>query len=231
MTTEHSRPVLPGEGINDYVRYMRTDELLALQRTADQWVHPDELLFQITHQSTELWLKLAGAQLDRAAAHVADGETGHAELLVQRAATALRLITEQLDILRHLTPADFNHIRPALGNGSGAESPGWQGLRRAARRLGAEFDARLAADGVELGALYRGDPTVALYRLAEALVALDERIALWRTEHYKIATRIIGHAVLGTQGTPVDTLARLIAQKLFPKLWQIRTEITKGYGS
>ncbi len=223
--------MLPGEGVNDYVRYMRTDELLDLQRTADQWVHPDELLFQITHQSTELWLKLAGAQLDRAAEHVAAGETGLAELLVQRAATALRLITEQLDMLRHLTPADFNRIRPALGNGSGAESPGWQGLRKAARRLGREFDARLEADGADLRSLYLGDPTTALYRLAESLVALDERIALWRTEHYKIATRIIGHAVLGTQGTPVDTLARLIAQKLFPKLWQIRTEITKGYGS
>ncbi|MDP9793960.1 tryptophan 2,3-dioxygenase [Catenuloplanes nepalensis] len=229
--TDLSGPVLPGEGINDYVRYMRTDELLALQRTADQWAHPDELLFQITHQSTELWLKLAAAQLDRAAAHVAGGEVGHAELLVQRATTALRLITEQLDVLRHLTPADFARIRPALGNGSGAESPGWQGLRRTARRLGREFEARLAADGTDLGTLYRGEPTVPAYRLAEALVALDERIALWRTEHYKIATRIIGHAVLGTQGTPVDTLARLIAQKLFPRLWQIRTEITRGYGS
>lgn len=229
--TDLRGPVLPGEGVNDYVRYMRTDELLALQRTADQWVHPDELLFQITHQSTELWLKLAAAQLDRAAAHVADGETGHAELLVRRASTALRLITEQLDILRHLTPADFARIRPALGNGSGAESPGWQGLRRTARHLGREFEARLASEGIDLGALYRGDPTTAPYRLAESLVELDERIALWRTEHYKIATRIIGHAVLGTQGTPVDTLARLIAQKLFPRLWQVRTEITTGYGA
>ncbi len=231
MPTDVTRPVLPGDADTDYARYMRTDELLALQRTPEQWVHPDELLFQITHQSTELWLKLATAQLLAAAEHVAAGRAGHAELLVQRASTSLRLITGQLDILRHLTPADFARIRPALGNGSGAESPGWQGLRRAARALGKAFDVRLTATGTDLDQLYGGDPTAAPYRLAESLVELDERIALWRTEHYKMATRIIGHAVLGTQGTPVDTLARLIAHKLYPKLWAVRTRITSAAGS
>ncbi|WP_305788407.1 tryptophan 2,3-dioxygenase family protein [Symbioplanes lichenis] len=212
----------------DYALYMRTDELLALQRTPEEWVHPDEPLFQITHQSTELWLKLATTQLHRAVEEAGAGRAGHAELLVRRAATVLRLIIGQLEILRHLTPAGFARLRPALGSGSGAESPGWQGLRQAARALGRTFDLQLAAAGLDLTELYRGDPTDGLHRLAEAMVELDERIALWRTEHYKIATRIIGHAVLGTQGTPVDTLARLIAHKLFPRLWAVRTQITEA---
>ena len=43
---------------SDYERYLRTDELLALQKTPEEWAHRDELLFQTVHQSSELWLKL-----------------------------------------------------------------------------------------------------------------------------------------------------------------------------
>jgi tryptophan 2,3-dioxygenase len=56
---EDFQPILPGEGASDYERYLRTDELLALQKTPDEWVHRDELLFQTVHQSSELWLKHA----------------------------------------------------------------------------------------------------------------------------------------------------------------------------
>ena len=48
-------PILPGPAGSDYERYLRTDELLALQKGADEWAHRDELLFQTVHQSSELW--------------------------------------------------------------------------------------------------------------------------------------------------------------------------------
>ena len=57
---------------------------------------------------------------------------------------------------------------------------------------------------------------------------LDERIALWRTEHYSVATRIIGHGVLGTRDTPVDSLSALISHRRFPTLWEARTELTEA---
>ncbi len=60
--------MLPGAGASDYERYLRTDELLALQKTAEEWVHRDELLFQTVHQTSELWLKLATTEVDEAAA-------------------------------------------------------------------------------------------------------------------------------------------------------------------
>jgi tryptophan 2,3-dioxygenase len=53
---DFSEPILPGKGASDYERYLRTDELLALQKSPDERVHPDELLFQTVHQSSELWL-------------------------------------------------------------------------------------------------------------------------------------------------------------------------------
>ena len=62
---ELAEPILSGDGESDYERYLRTDELLALQKGADEWVHRDELLFQTVHQSSELWLKLAGPRSRR----------------------------------------------------------------------------------------------------------------------------------------------------------------------
>ena len=47
---DFSEPILEGEGESDYERYLNTVGLLALQKTADQWVHRDELLFQTVHQ-------------------------------------------------------------------------------------------------------------------------------------------------------------------------------------
>jgi tryptophan 2,3-dioxygenase len=40
------KPVLPGKGESDYERYLRTDDLLALQKTEDEWIHGDELMFK-----------------------------------------------------------------------------------------------------------------------------------------------------------------------------------------
>ena len=68
--SEMNTPVLPGRGASDYERYLRTDELLDLQKTADERVHHDELLFQTVHQASELWLKLACTEVDEAAAAV-----------------------------------------------------------------------------------------------------------------------------------------------------------------
>jgi tryptophan 2,3-dioxygenase len=71
---DYAEPILPGKGASDYERYLRTDELLALQKTAEERTHPDELLFQTVHQSSELWLKLATSEVERATAHVRDGD-------------------------------------------------------------------------------------------------------------------------------------------------------------
>src|SRR5215213_6970056 len=69
MATEaedYSQPVLAGAGASDYERYLRTDDLLALQKTPEEMSHRDELLFQTVHQSSELWLKLACFEVETA---------------------------------------------------------------------------------------------------------------------------------------------------------------------
>ncbi|MCP2322942.1 tryptophan 2,3-dioxygenase [Hamadaea flava] len=219
---KHTSPELPGEGDTDYARYMRLDTLLSLQRHPDDMVHRDELLFQVVHQSSELWLKLAVAEIDEAAVLVGKDDLPGAELLLGRASLAIRLVTDQLDMFRYLKPADFEAMKPALGNGSGAESPGWRDAQKASRRLGLAFQAHLREREIDPATLYPGVATDSAYRLAEAMIEWDEQVALWRVRHYTIAIRIGGHGMIGTPNSPADWLAKLIDYRFFPELWQLR---------
>lgn len=211
--------MLPGDGTTDYARYMRTDALLDLQRRPAEMLHRDELLFQVVHQSTELWLKLAVAELTEALTRLDADQPAAAEALLVRATLGVRLVTAQLDMLEHLRPADFQTMQPALGNGSGAESPGWRGLQAVSRQLGRSFAAHLAARRVTPAALREADPTDPARRLAEAMWTWDEQVSHWRARHYQIALRIGGHAPAGTPGSPATMLARLVEHRFFPELW------------
>src|SRR5258708_12305955 len=52
----HTGPILEGRGKTDYERYVRVPELLELQKPVAELSHPEERLFQITHQAAELCL-------------------------------------------------------------------------------------------------------------------------------------------------------------------------------
>ena len=219
-------PILPGRGASDYERYLRTDELLALQKPPEERAHRDELLFQTVHQSSELWLQLAAAEVDEAAAKARAGEVGAALRLLRRSALALRLITAQLDMLEELSPWEYTrHIRPVLGHGSGFDSPGFREARRVSPALGQAFHELRRQRGLSLVQVYREGGELA--DLAEALVEWDERLSGWRFRHFQVIARIIGDEVVGTQGTPVELLGGLIKNRLYPELWQVRNELTE----
>lgn len=224
---DFAQPVLPGDAKSDYERYLNTDELLSLQKGPDEWVHRDELLFQTVHQSSELWLQLAWNEVETATAHLGDGELDPALRLLRRAHLCLVFATDQLDMLEHLSPWEYQEIRKVLGHGSGFDSPGWREIRRVTPLLGQAFHERREDAGLSVVDVYvRGREHEALYQLAEALVEWDERITTWRVRHYKVVARIIGDAVVGTQGTPVEVLGRLIHHSFFPELWRVRNELT-----
>jgi tryptophan 2,3-dioxygenase len=119
-------------------------------------------------------------------------------------------------------------VRRALGHGSGFDSPGFRNLRKVSPGIYAAFDALRRERGLTLVEVYtRGREHEDLYQLAEALIEWDERVSLWRYRHIKVVGRIIGEDVVGTQGTPVELLAGLTKQKLYPELWQVRTDLTE----
>jgi len=226
----NSDPILTGPGDSDYERYLRTDELLALQKPPQEQAHRDELLFQTVHQSSELWLKLAVAEVEESTRLIdADDALGAARLM-RRVVLCLRQVTEAMDMLDMLDPWDYNTVRTVLGHGSGFDSPGFRGLARATPALGAAFDRALDRAGVSFVELYRhGGEHQALNALAELLTDYDERIRLWRFRHYSVVARAIGEQTSGTAGTPVQVLSRLIAQRQLPKLWDVRARLVEVF--
>jgi len=227
-TEDYTEPILPGEGGSDYERYLRTDELLALQKGPEEWVHPDELLFQSVHQSSELWLKLASYEIGSATEVLEAGEIAPALRSLRRAADCLKIVTANLDMLEHMSPWEYTTVRRVLGHGSGFDSPGFRELRRLSPALGEAFHRLRRTEGLSVAELYqRGREFEGLYQLAELLTEWDERVTMWRIRHYKVVERIIGAGAVGTQGTPVELLGRLIHKNLYPELWQVRNELTE----
>jgi tryptophan 2,3-dioxygenase len=221
-------PVLPGSGASDYERYLRTDELLSLQKAPEERAHHDELLFQTTHQASELWLKLAGEEMEVAAVQLGHGEIRPALRLLGRVVLGFKLATHALDMLELMSPWEYTaEVRPVLGHGSGFDSPGWNRVRHAAPALLQAFDELRRKEGLSLLEVYtQGRDREDLYQLAEALTDLDEWATTWRVRHFMVVERIIGGDVVGTQGTPVEMLAKLVQRKLYPELWKVRTELT-----
>jgi tryptophan 2,3-dioxygenase len=226
--TDEFAPILPGPGGSDYERYLRTDELLSLQKSADEWVHRDELLFQTVHQSSELWLKLACFEIDEAIALLGEDEIRRALRLLGRADHCIVIVTEALHVLERLSPWEYHELRKALGHGSGFDSPGFRELRARAPRLWEAFESARARSGLTLADVYvKALEHPDLYDLAEALIELDERTSIWRDVHVKMVQRVIGGGAVGTQGTPVAVLAGLTKTRFFPALWDVRNTLTE----
>jgi tryptophan 2,3-dioxygenase len=225
---DYSQPILAGEGASDYERYLRTDELLSLQKRPEEQVHRDELLFQTVHQASELWLQLAWNEAQEATSLVQAGDLPAAARLLRRSVLCLDYVIGQLEMLEQMSPWEYQAIRKVLGHGSGFDSPGFREIRRITPQLGQAFQARLREAGLSVVELYRqGRKHEDLYQLAELLIGWDERISLWRMRHYLVVARVIGDSVVGTQGTPVELLGGLIKQRFYPELWQARNRLTE----
>jgi len=225
---DYSQPILTGKGGSDYERYLRTDELLALQKRPDEQTHRDELLFQTVHQASELWLKLAWSEAEEATRLIEQGELAGAQRLLRRSLVAMDYVIGQLEMLEALSPWEYQAIRKVLGHGSGFDSPGFRQIRRVTPPLGQAFHEKLRAAGLNVVSLYvQGREHEDLYQLAELLISWDERVGLWRMRHYLVVARVIGDQVVGTQGTPVELLGGLIKQRFYPELWQARNRLTE----
>jgi tryptophan 2,3-dioxygenase len=223
-----NRPILPGAAATDYERYLRTDELLSLQKRDDEVVHHDEHLFQAVHQASELWLKLACREIELAAKTIEGDGIARAIRLLRRANDAMAIVTAQLHMLEHMNPVDYAVVRTALGHGAGFDSPGFRRVHHLSPLVGQAFDSLLRRRGVALVDVYRGGHAHEdLYQLAEQLITWDERNIVWRHQHLKTVERIIGGHVIGTQGTPVEVLGKRLDVRFYPELWAVRDEITR----
>lgn len=223
-----------------YGSYLHLDEILSAQHplgpeSLGPQIRAAEHFFIVVHQTFELWFSQELLDLhcatDALNAEQPDPEAALDHL--QRALAILRLLSRQMELFNHLSPAMFLAFRPYLGTASGSESSQYRQVQRALGLRGHQpgalyegFQRAVERAGLTLEQIYR-DPSGAgvLYRLAEVLVDISESFWLLTASHVQIADRAIG-ARAGTGGTSgVSYLAQALEVKAFPDLWDVRTRL------
>lgn len=213
--------------LTDYEKYIRTEELLALQKTPERLTCHDELQFQVVHQAHELYMKLIAHELEFFCTELGKGNVPRAITTLGRVARIQRVLLQSVDLLDTMSPIDYMTIRTGLGRGSGQESPGFRTmLKLPGETVWPAFAAFLATTGVALRDIYEHPHDHhQLHQLCEGLVDYDQLLQTWRQRHLMLVYRIIGTGTPSLKGKPSDLLAHGMKQRFFPKLWDVRDEV------
>jgi tryptophan 2,3-dioxygenase len=227
----HTGPILEGIGDTDYERYVRVPELLALQKEPDKLIHPEERLFQITHQAAELWLKQIDWEISRILGHLSEAKSELAADLLDRCTLIITLLRDQIVILETMAPVDYHVIRvSSLGKGSGQESPGFGRLLDVGKRVWPRYAMLLEEQKLSpLDVEREPRKYYALHRLQQAMLSYDSAFMKWRFTHMKLAMRIIGSRVMSLKGVPVTQLEFGLKEPLFPLLWDAISDLTAEF--
>jgi len=109
-----------------YGDFLQLKTLLNLQKTFQDPAQPDEMLFIIIHQVSELWLKLMHHQLVEVRRFLQHDEFGPAMKNLDRIKAIQRQLITAWETLLTMTPADYMTFRAALGSSSGFQSYGYR---------------------------------------------------------------------------------------------------------
>ena len=221
-------PASPDAPALSYGTYLAVDELLALQRPRSSPEHPDEMLFIVVHQTSELWFKVLLHELDVLIGRLVTGDTLPALLATRRLNALVRIVAAQLSALDTLPPQRFAEFRGYLGTASGGQSvqfraieavsglrddhflhvlrehgevPGLVEQALARPTLQALYLTLLERSGTTLERIYADPAPSTLFLLAESLIEYEQGFQLWRYLHVQLVERIIGPDTGGTGGT------------------------------
>jgi len=240
----------------NYGSYLALEDLLALQHPRSHPEHPDELLFIIVHQASELWFKLILHELEGLSGKLTENDTLGALGSVKRVNALVRIVTSQLSALETLPPQRFAQFRGYLGTSSGSQSAQFRAIEAMSglrdphfmqvleqhgeipalvkqalsyAPLQEQFNSVLAFHGVTLEQVYTEEHQRPLQMLAEGLLEYEQGFAMWRFLHVQLVERIIGPLTGGTGGTLGSKyLQRTVSQKFFPDLWAVRSKFFAG---
>lgn len=213
--------------LTDYEKYIRTTELLALQKPAADLTCHDELQFQVVHQAAELWMKLVEHELVFVCDRLGADDAIRAMTHLGRVGRIQRVLLQQLDVLDTMAPVDYMTIRTGLGRGSGQESPGFRTmLKLPGEVVWPAFASFLERKGVTLRQIYdHPHDHHQLFQLCEGLVDYDQLLQTWRARHLMLVYRIIGTGTPSLKGKHSDLLAKGMVTRFFPALWDVRDEV------
>ena len=110
----------------NYGKYLHLHDVLNAQHLlSDQH---DEMLFIVIHQAGELWMKLAGHEVEAAIKNVQTDDFRHAFKVIARVKLILNQLTQSWSILSTMTPVDYLKFRDTLGPASGFQSYSYRKL-------------------------------------------------------------------------------------------------------
>jgi len=195
----HQPPNLDFAGTTPYEDYVQADVLTHLQHPLSH--DPGEMVFLVTTQVMELWFTVIVHEWQTAAQALRRDDLPVAMAALKRSTYELESLNASWKPLAHLTPAQFNAYRSALGEGSGFQSAMY---RRLEFLLGEKSASMLVP--------HRGAPRVH----AELEKALQEP-SLYEEALAFLARR--GHAV------PAAVLERDLSRRYDPdpgveRVWQ-----------
>lgn len=233
MNRDFFYKTMNGKGTLDYEIYLNTNQLLSCQKDFDEFTNQDELMFQIVHQSQELWMKLVAYTLLDIDDYLQQHNTNRVITLFRRVHIVLKRMIDEISVLETMSPKEYQEIRLQLGNGSGQESPGFRTLLKMNRPLWQSFiSTYLDPEGLTIEKIYdscynHGDA----YVVAEALAEYDELFRRFRFHHLQLIERTIGIHSKSLKGRAVTLLEDGLDHHFFPELWTIRSQMTDKWGA
>jgi len=232
-----------------YSRYLKLEELLALQTPASDPPEHDETLFIVIHQVYELWFKLMLHELEKVKRDYSSGDLFGAIATWKRIRMVLKTLVAQIDVLETMTPMSFLTFRDRLDTASGFQSTQFRevefviGHRRAdilrhypagdagagrlrhrltERSLYDHFYDFLEGRGIAVPPALRSRDVAILLEL---MTDFDEGLQEWRYRHVKMVERTIGTKG-GTGGSSgAEYLRTTLFQPVFADLWAIRNRL------
>jgi tryptophan 2,3-dioxygenase len=105
-----------------YGDYLNLDAILNAQHPLSP--NPNEMLFIVQHQTSELWMKLMLHELRQAMAFVREDHLPQAFKTLARVSKIMEQLVHAWDVLATMTPPEYTAIRPYLAQSSGFQS--WQ---------------------------------------------------------------------------------------------------------
>ncbi len=153
----------------DYADYLKLDPLLSALAPLSE--APDEPMFIVAHQVSELWMRLLLKELADARNGLARDDLGFASRAFARSGRILEQMVRMWDVLSTMTPADYVAFRDSLGTSSGFQSLQYRLLEF---ELGARNPAMIEAHRERPESVVQLEAALtrpSLYRAAIALLA------------------------------------------------------------
>lgn len=219
----------------DYSNYLQMPELLNLQQPVSTY-HKEELIFIVTHQAMELWLKVLLTEV-KIFNSLCLNQVDYPLLIqaVDNCKCYWLTLLSQFNGIRALSPLDFMKFRDKLLHASGAQSQQYiqleilLGLKstsdeqtQTTMRFAATDYLRVKCSPDTLTRQYKTTPIIRL--LVDKLIEFDELFMQWKSEHLRLVRRMIGNK-MGTGDSHHTLLEKKVEHYIFPALWAMKDEL------